>query len=144
MLTSARETLLDYASKVRLFRLNARLYLANVILSGVAMGVFRLLFNFYALSLGFDEALLGRLITVSSLTSLLVALPMGYLADILGRKNSLVLSSLLVSGAIIGMIFVPSRDGVSHAPSEYTSPEQITNGANVLLHTVLGMDELLQ
>jgi N-carbamoyl-L-amino-acid hydrolase len=46
--------------------------------------------------------------------------------------------------APLGMIFVPSRDGVSHAPSEYTSPEQITNGANVLLHTVIGMDELLQ
>ena len=41
----------------------------------------------------------------------------------------------------IGMIFVPSRNGVSHAPSEYTSPEQITNGANVLLQVVLGIDE---
>ena len=42
------------------------------------------------------------------------------------------------------MIFVPSKDGISHAPSEYTSPEQITNGANVLLLTILGMDELLR
>ena len=41
----------------------------------------------------------------------------------------------------IGMIFVPSRDGVSHAPSEYTSPEEITNGADVLLKTLLGIDE---
>lgn len=41
----------------------------------------------------------------------------------------------------IGMIFVPSQDGVSHAPSEYTAPEQITAGANVLLRTLLGMDE---
>ena len=46
--------------------------------------------------------------------------------------------------APVGMIFVPSKDGVSHAPSEYTSPEQITNGANVLLQTIVGMDELLQ
>ncbi len=45
-------------------------------------------------------------------------------------------------GAIcpIGMIFVPSLKGVSHAPSEYTSPEQITNGANVLLATLLMAD----
>jgi len=42
--------------------------------------------------------------------------------------------------APIGMIFVPSRDGVSHAPTEFTSAEQITNGANVLLRTMLGMD----
>ena len=46
--------------------------------------------------------------------------------------------------APLGMIFVPSKDGVSHAPSEYTSPEQITNGANVLLQTIVGMDSLLQ
>lgn len=33
------------------------------------------------------------------------------------------------------MIFVPSKDGVSHNPMEYTSPEQLVNGANVLLLT---------
>lgn len=40
----------------------------------------------------------------------------------------------------IGMIFVPSRDGISHAPDEFTSPEAINNGANVLLRTLLSVD----
>jgi beta-ureidopropionase / N-carbamoyl-L-amino-acid hydrolase len=31
-----------------------------------------------------------------------------------------------------GMIFVPSRGGVSHHPSEYTSPAQLADGARVL------------
>lgn len=44
----------------------------------------------------------------------------------------------------LGMIFVPSKDGISHAPTEFTSPQDISNGANVLLKTVLGMDALLQ
>jgi N-carbamoyl-L-amino-acid hydrolase len=35
-----------------------------------------------------------------------------------------------------GMIFVPSRGGVSHHPSEYTSPEQLAAGAKVLAATV--------
>jgi len=35
------------------------------------------------------------------------------------------------------MIFVPSRDGISHNVREYTSAEQIEAGANVLLHTIL-------
>jgi N-carbamoyl-L-amino-acid hydrolase len=39
-----------------------------------------------------------------------------------------------------GMIFVPSAGGVSHSPKEYSSPEAITNGANVLLQTVLALD----
>ena len=45
--------------------------------------------------------------------------------------------------APLGMIFVPSRDGISHAPSEFTSPDDITNGANVLLQTIIGMDSTL-
>lgn len=35
------------------------------------------------------------------------------------------------------MIFVPSKDGVSHNPLEYTSDEEIENGGNVLLTTVM-------
>ncbi len=107
--TGIKRTLSDYAARLRLFSPNARLYLGTVIISGVSMGVFRLLFNFYALSLGFDEALLGKLITTSSLTSLIAALPMGYLADILGRKRSLVLSSALTSLAVFGMVLFPNE-----------------------------------
>lgn len=39
------------------------------------------------------------------------------------------------------MIFVPSRDGLSHNEAEYTSPEDCTAGANVLLHSVLAFAE---
>jgi N-carbamoyl-L-amino-acid hydrolase len=39
-----------------------------------------------------------------------------------------------------GMIFVPSVGGISHSPKEYTAPEDIANGANVLLRTVLAID----
>lgn len=41
-----------------------------------------------------------------------------------------------------GMIFVPSKNGVSHAPDEYTSPQDMANGASVLLQTILGLDKL--
>ena len=35
------------------------------------------------------------------------------------------------------MIFVPSVKGISHNPAEYTAPEHLAAGANVLLHTLL-------
>jgi hydantoinase/carbamoylase family amidase len=35
-----------------------------------------------------------------------------------------------------GMLFVPSRGGVSHSPDEYTSPEQCDLGARVLAETL--------
>ena len=37
------------------------------------------------------------------------------------------------------MIFTPSKDGISHNPAEYTSPEDLEAGANVLLHTMLSL-----
>lgn len=41
----------------------------------------------------------------------------------------------------MGMIFVPSQAGVSHAETEYTSPEQCAMGAEVLLQTLLKLDQ---
>jgi MFS family permease len=99
----------EYAARLSAFQPNARLYLLNVILMGAAMGVYRLLFNFYVLSLGYDEALIGQLVTVSSLTALLAALPVGYLADQLGRKASLLLSGSLTALAILTMVLWPGQ-----------------------------------
>lgn len=41
----------------------------------------------------------------------------------------------------VGMIFVPSVGGISHSPREFSHPADITNGANVLLHTLLKLDK---
>jgi N-carbamoyl-L-amino-acid hydrolase len=38
------------------------------------------------------------------------------------------------------MIFVPSVDGISHSPREFTRPVDMANGANVLLQTILRID----
>ena len=96
-----------YATRLRSFRWNARMYLVFTIIFGAAMGVRRLIFNFFVLSLGYDEALLGTMITVHNLTALLAALPMGYLADRLGRKLSLVSSTILVALSVIIMVSFP-------------------------------------
>jgi len=41
-----------------------------------------------------------------------------------------------------GMIFVPSVNGISHAPEEYSTPEAIAKGASVLLHSILDLDKV--
>jgi N-carbamoyl-L-amino-acid hydrolase len=42
--------------------------------------------------------------------------------------------------APIGMIFVPSVEGISHSPRELTHPQDMANGADVLLQTILRID----
>ena len=37
------------------------------------------------------------------------------------------------------MIFTPSVNGLSHNPAEYTSPEDLEAGSNVLLHTMIAL-----
>ncbi len=44
--------------------------------------------------------------------------------------------------APLGMIFVPSKNGISHAPGEFTGEQQITDGANVLLQTIVALDNV--
>ncbi len=40
----------------------------------------------------------------------------------------------------MGMIFIPSIGGISHSPKEFSRPQDIENGANVLLQAVLAFD----
>ncbi len=108
MLASINRIVKDYGEHLVAFRPNARLYLIYAIIVGVAMGIYRLIFNFYILSLGFDEKLVGNLVTTNNLSALIFALPMGYLAEILGRKSSLILSAVLVSFSTGMMVIFPA------------------------------------
>jgi beta-ureidopropionase / N-carbamoyl-L-amino-acid hydrolase len=51
----------------------------------------------------------------------------------------------MVIGELIpqAMAFVPSRDGISHSPDEFTPPERCVDGARVLLHALQVLDERL-
>src|SRR5688572_22866706 len=67
-------------------------------------------------------------------------------AESLGLKHQLMPSGAghdaqdMTHIAPTGMIFVPSVGGVSHSPKEFTAPEDMANGANVLLQTILAID----
>lgn len=40
-----------------------------------------------------------------------------------------------------GMIFIPSKNGISHSPDEWSNWDDIEKGANVLLNTILKVDK---
>lgn len=72
--------------------------------------------------------------------------------DLLGARHGHLLQPM-ISGAghdsvftskrvPTSMIFVPCRDGLSHNPAEYCTPEDCANGAQVLMGAVLRYDKL--
>ena len=97
-----------YLARVQAFSPNARKYLIGIMIYGAATGVYQLLFNFFILSLGYNEAVLGILVTARSATTLIVALPVGYLADRIGRKLALIIGQGAVGAAILMMVLFPS------------------------------------
>ena len=49
-------------------------------------------------------------------------------------------AAMIAQKCDVGMIFVPSRDGLSHTPGEYTSYEDIRLGCDLLLDTILNFE----
>jgi MFS family permease len=97
----------EYLDRLKDFKPNARLYLITVVITGATMGVYRLLFNFYILSLGYNEDLIGNLLSVSSLTALIAALPMGYITDKIGRRTALLLGGFFEAASILVIVIFP-------------------------------------
>ncbi|OPY47494.1 MAG: Major Facilitator Superfamily protein [Methanosaeta sp. PtaU1.Bin028] len=91
----------SYANKVRRFSSNARLYLAFHLLTTVNAGIYGVIFNLYILSLGFREDFLGLILSISSLSVGLFAMPSAFVCDRLGRKRTLLLSSVLLAVSLL-------------------------------------------
>ena len=100
----------NYLRKLALFSPNAWIVLAYGALTGLAFGVFRLLFNFYVLSLGgYDEMFLGLLTSVSSAAAMAMAIPAAYIAERFSQKRIMVITGLVSAGAFLGLVLLPTR-----------------------------------
>jgi N-carbamoyl-L-amino-acid hydrolase len=92
---------------------------------------------------GIDIAAAVRPVTAPTPTTVPARQAIAAAADALGLAHLEMFSSAghdaqIVSDiAPIGMIFVPSHDGVSHAPEEHTDDAHLIAGARTLLHSVL-------
>jgi MFS family permease len=93
----------QYLSQVRKFQHNARWYLLFSLMSGFAMGIMRLLFNFYVLSLGFDSGTLGLLVALPPIVVTVSAIPMGMLGHRIGFRMALLIGVVLMAGSMVGL-----------------------------------------
>ncbi len=111
-LARGRAGLRTYGVRIRQFSRNARLYIVATVVSATAFGIYRLIFNFYVLGLGYDRAFLGEVLTVNSFVTLLAAIPAGYVGDRLGRKITLLLGGTISALAVVGMVVWRSAPGL--------------------------------
>jgi len=76
----------------------------------------------------FDESVIGVVESVAKqLDHTVVRIPSGAGHD----------AQMFARVCPTAMIFTPSKDGLSHNPAEYTTPEDLEAGANVMLQTML-------
>ena len=118
-----------YLDKLRQFSRNARLVLMASFVTGLAFGGFRLLFNFYVLSLGddgvlndhfahlfnaelpnrfYNEAFIGTLQTAEAFAAIMIALPAAYVAVRYSQKVLLIIVTFIGVMALGGIVAFPS------------------------------------
>jgi MFS family permease len=94
-MTPLRSAWTDFRDAARAFSRPARAFLAAEALAWVGQGVFQVLFNLYLVQGGFQEAFVGRALSLNAFGIALVALPAGRLADRWGRRRALLLGGVL-------------------------------------------------
>lgn len=80
---------------------NIRTYLLTALLINFGFGVFQTDFNLYILSMGLTPDFLGIVLSLTPFAQALAAIPIGFLAEKIGYKRSLILVNLVVGFAYL-------------------------------------------
>ena len=112
MKKAIRVAIRRWLGEVRAFSPNARLYLTSSILRGIGFGLSQLFLNFFVLSQGHDREFLGTLTAIPSAIALVFAIPVGLVADRMGRKRALLLGALGAALTMLGFVLSATHRGM--------------------------------
>ena len=85
------------------FGLVANTLLGYTLAKGLQLTLFNLIFPLYAYSLGYNQETIGRLNATGALMVLICSVPLGMLADRIGRARLLTISAFLSPLALLGI-----------------------------------------
>jgi MFS family permease len=88
MTSSLRQRAAAYAHQARQLNRNCRLVFVSSALNGTAQGIFSVVFNLYILSLGVRPDVLGRILSAEPFAQALGSIPVGFMTEIVGFRNS--------------------------------------------------------
>ncbi len=85
------------------FGLVANTLLGYTLAKGLQLTLYNLIFPLYAYSLGYDQETIGRLNATGALMVLICSVPLGMLADRIGRARLLTISAFLSPLTLLGI-----------------------------------------
>lgn len=101
-----------YFAAIGSFDRNIKLFLTVTAFRGLVIAVLQIVFNLYLYSLGYDTRFIGVINAVNSLATLLVSVPLGYIADRIGRRPVLLAGGVAYPLALLGLSIVHSTTGL--------------------------------
>lgn len=99
-----------YIARLNKISRNARLYLLFILLTTINVGIYGVIFNLYILRLGFKEDFLGLILSLSSASIGIFAIPAALVCDRLGRKRTLLHSTIFLALSLIFLYNTNSRE----------------------------------
>ena len=85
------------------FQENANLYLKSIMMGSLAQGAYGVIQGLYILSLGFDETVLGTILSTRMLAAAVASVPAGIISDSKGRRPVLIMGGILTTVGYLGM-----------------------------------------
>src|SRR5947209_8202770 len=98
---NAIRAVVQYAAGIRDFDRNVRLFLTVTAFRGMVIACLQTVLNLYLYSLGYDARFIGVINGFNSIAVLLLSIPLGYIADRIGRRPV-----LLAGGALYPLSFL--------------------------------------
>ncbi|OPY49839.1 MAG: Major Facilitator Superfamily protein [Methanosaeta sp. PtaU1.Bin112] len=99
-----------FIARIKSFSPNAQRYLMFIFLTTLNVGIYGVIFNLYILSLGFTEDFLGLILSLSSVSIGLFAIPAAIVCDHVGRKDTLLISSSLLCLSLLFLYNTTSEE----------------------------------
>ncbi len=97
-----------YRRRVAGFSKNARLFTIASTAAAVAGSLYSLLFNLYLLAVGYSTGFLGLLVSLSSVASVVFAVPAGRLATVMGHRRLMLVAAAATAVVMLAQVQWPS------------------------------------
>lgn len=98
--------------EIRGWSRNIQLFFLASLLYQIGNGMFSVLYNLYIQGLGYDDTMNGQIVSIQSLATAIMFIPIGLSGDKFSRKKLLIIGALLSGAFLIGRSFDYAASGL--------------------------------